>query len=123
MSARACAFCLAPLKRRANEGNHNWSLRLTCNSQCANARRADMIRARAIAADQAMSAEDGWPVIDRFFRWPDGMRFEDSPAALRDIGSRERLGLPPSRISGCGNAASMCIDRGEGYGRRIGRAA
>lgn len=112
--ARRCAHCGQALIRRVGEHGMKWTGRKTCSRTCANAQRSISTRERIEAIDEAFDDADGWPEIDRYFRWPDGVRFEDSPSAIRDRGSLQRLGLPPDRASYVGSSSAMCIAGGEG---------
>lgn len=112
--ARHCAHCGQVMFRRAGEHKRRWYERLTCCRECANGRRSAMTRKHVEEIDEAFDDADGWPAIDRHFRWPDGVRFEDSAAAIRDRGSLQRLGLPPDRASYVGSSSAMCIAGGEG---------
>lgn len=108
---RYCKLCKERLERRPDETVGNFKGRLTCSE-------AHERESRRRTQEEVLSARNGWPRIDRDFRWPATARFTDDDDAIKaNLGHLNML--PPLRHSVTGSSARMLLD-GEGgsTGRR-----
>lgn len=118
---KRCANCNDLFGPRNEESSTTFAARPCCSRNCAIAKsvRENAAKRAAEAVDKPDVPE--WPEVDRRFKWPVDRRFEDSAAALRCIGSRERLGFPAIRQSPTGSAGFLCVEGGQAStGHRVG---